>query len=63
MDKWGMLPLLPSYGVIWVGAGYPPSLVNVVFVVNRGDNPLCKVYKKISGKNFGKLEIYFWVKK
>jgi hypothetical protein len=48
---------------MWVGAGYPPSPIFVVFVVNRGDNPLCKVYKKISGKNFGKLGNIFLDKK
>jgi hypothetical protein len=35
----------------------------VLFVVNRGDNPLCTVYKKISGKNFGKLGNIFLGKK
>lgn len=36
------------------GARYPPSPIFVVFVVNRGDNPLIKVCKKILGKIFGK---------
>jgi len=46
-------------GWYWYGLGapYPPSPIFVVNVVKRGDNPLSKVYKKISGKNFGKKEV------
>jgi hypothetical protein len=41
-----------GYGL---GAPYPPSPIFVVNVVKRGDNPLSKVYKKNSRKNFWKI--------
>lgn len=47
-------------GWYWYGLGapYPPSPIFVVNVVKRGDNPLSKVYKKNSRKNFWKKRKY-----